>query len=63
MRAARRSDVLIEFGMERRKRTEASLGIEEREAASKEVTVWWLREWEEASCCSSAWYSTFSAIR
>jgi hypothetical protein len=40
--------------MERRKRTEASLGIEDREEASNVVTVWCLREREEASCSSSA---------
>lgn len=40
--------------MERRKRTEASLGIEDREEASKDVTVWWLRERDEASFSSSA---------
>jgi hypothetical protein len=43
----------MEFGIERRKRTELSLGMEEREEASKDVTVWWLREWEEARCWSS----------
>lgn len=54
---------MIEFGIERRKRTEASLGMEEREVVSKDVTVWCLSEWEEARASSSVWYSTFSATR
>lgn len=43
----------MEFGIERRKRTEASLGMEDRDAVSKDVTVWCLREWEEARVSSS----------